>query len=88
MTKKQLLPQLPEPTDEEMQRVKRLLRKIGGEHVRWGAIDVLETWRLEHRAKLDQQMNERIRVSSWALFIATVGLAICTAVLIWAALIS
>lgn len=88
MSKKQLAPQFPEPTDEDLKRLQELLNRIGGRNVHWGASSILEIWMLEHRAKLDQQMNERIRVSSWALFIATVGLLICTAGLIWATLVS
>lgn len=88
MPKNENLHHVPQPTDEDLRRIKALLSKIGGRSVQWGAASVLEIWTLEHRAKLDQQMNERIRASSWALFIATVGLLICTAGLIWATLVS
>jgi hypothetical protein len=45
---------------------------------------MLDVWVIEQRAKLDQQMSERIHASSIALVWATIGLVICTAGLIWA----
>ncbi|WP_312674577.1 hypothetical protein [Microbacterium sp.] len=42
---------------------------------------------MEHRARLDQQLSSRIQTSSWALVIATIGLVVCTAALIWATLV-
>ena len=53
----------------------------------WGAKESLDVWVIEQRARLDQEMSERIRSSSWALVAATVGLVICTAGLIWATLV-
>jgi hypothetical protein len=39
-------------------------------------------WVMEQRAILDQRMSDRIRATSWALVVATVGLVVCTAGLI------
>lgn len=78
--------QLPEPSDEELKRIGRLLGRIGGANVNWGAEDFLNVWAIEQRARLDQMMSARINRSSWALFFATVALVICTAALIWATL--
>lgn len=88
MRKPQNSHQLPEPTAEDLERIEKLLRQVGGKSVSWGAGDSLEIWVLEQRARIDQQMSERVRRSSWALFIATVGLVVCTAALIWATLVS
>lgn len=74
------------PTAEDLERIGALLRHIGGQHVGWGAEDSLNVWVMEQRTRLDQQMSERIRTTSWALVAATVGLVICTGGLIWATL--
>lgn len=79
-------PKIPEPTAEDLARIGKLLRQIGGQNVVWGAAQSLEVWVLEQRAMLDQQMSERVRIASWALVVATVGLVACTAGLIWATL--
>ena len=78
--------QIPKPTAEDLQRIDELLRLIGGPNVNWGAQQSLDVWVLEQRARIDQRMSERIRTTSWALVVATVGLVVCTAGLIWATL--
>lgn len=78
--------QISEPTAEDLVRIGKLLRQIGGPSVSWGAAQSLEVWALEQRAMLDQQMSERVRIASWALVTATVGLVVCTGGLIWATL--
>jgi hypothetical protein len=77
---------LPEPETEDLERIRGLLQRIGGVHVVWGAQQVLDVWAIEQRAQLDQRMSERIRTASWALVVATCGLALCTGGLIWATL--
>lgn len=86
MRKSKLYHQVPEPTPEDLERIKKLLHRIGGEHVVWGAGEVLNIWVIEQRVKLDQQMSKRIQWSSWSLVVVTVGLVACTAGLIWATL--
>jgi hypothetical protein len=78
--------QITEPTAEDLERIGNLLRRIGGQNVAWGAQQSLDVWVIEQRARLDQQMSERIRNASWALVAATIGLVVCTAGLIWATL--
>lgn len=78
--------QIPQPTAEDLERIGKLLRHIGGQHVVWGAKESLDVWVIEQRARLDQRMSERIYRTSWALVVATVGLVVCTAALIWATL--
>lgn len=78
--------QVPEPTPEDLERIAKVLRRIGGSSVSWGAKDVLDVWVVEERARLDQRMSERIRTVSWVLVAATFGLVVCTAGLIWATL--
>ena len=77
---------VPEPTPQDLERIGTLLRRIGGSDTVWGAGAKLDIWVIEQRAKLDQQMSERIRTTSVALVWATIGLVICTAALIWATL--
>lgn len=76
---------IPEPTSQDLERIKVLLRRIDGT-TSWGAGTMLDVWVIEQRVKLDQQMSERIHATSVALVWATVGLVICTAALIWATL--
>ena len=78
--------QLPEPTARDLERIEKLLRRIGGPNVTWGAKESLDVWATEQRARLDQQMSDRVRSASWALVITTIGLVICTGGLIWATL--
>lgn len=86
MNRQTLSSEIPEPTDEDVDRITRLLNRIGGPRVSWGAQSVPDVWVVEQRALLDQRMSERIRSASWALVIATIGLVACTAGLIWATL--
>lgn len=78
--------QVPEPTADDLERIGKLLRRVGGQDVIWGAQQSLDVWVVEQRARLDQRMSERIRTASWVLVAATFGLVICTAGLIWATL--
>jgi hypothetical protein len=86
MRRSQLPHQIAEPSEDDLDRIRSLLRRIGGDNVVWGAQESLEVWAIEHRAKLDQQMSERVRLASWVLAGATLGLVVCTAGLIWATL--
>lgn len=75
---------IPEPTPGDITRIQAVLKTIGGRDVTWGAQATLDVWVIEQRARLDRQMADRLRRSSWALVAATIGLAVCTAGLIWA----
>ena len=86
MRKTKISHQIPEPTTEELARIDKLLRRVGGQSVSWGAQDSLAVWVTEQRARIDQQMSERIRTATWVLVAATAGLVVCTAGLIWATL--
>lgn len=86
MRERRLDHQIPQPTAEDLERIGKLLRHIGGQHVVWGAKESLDVWVIEQRARLDQRMSERIYRTSWALVAATFGLVVCTAALIWATL--
>lgn len=86
MRRTQRFHHIPEPTTEDLERIDKLLRHVGGQNVVWGAQQSLDVWVTEQRARLDQQMSERIRTASWALVATTVGLVICTGGLIWATL--
>ena len=78
--------QVSEPSPEDLERIAKLLRRIGGHDVIWGAQQTLDVWVVEQRARLDQRMSERIRTASWVLVATTFGLVICTAGLIGATL--
>jgi len=75
-----------EPSTEDLERIRHVLRTIGGPNVSWGAKSELDVWTIEQRARLDLRMSARMTVASWALVFATIGLVICTAALIWATL--
>jgi len=75
---------IPEPTAQDLDRIRKLLRNIGGREVSWGSQAELDVWVIEQRARLDQRMSARITAASWALVVATIGLVVCTAGLIWA----
>lgn len=77
---------IPEPTGQDLERIRKLLRNIGGRDVSWSSQAELDIWVIEQRARLDQRMSERITAASWALVVATIGLVLCTAGLIWATL--
>lgn len=77
---------VPEPTAQDLDRIRRLLRTIGGRDVTWGSQTELDVWVIEQRARLDQRMSARITAASWALVVATIGLVVCTGGLIWATL--
>lgn len=83
MSNEQTSHQIDEPTAEDLKRIKRLLQRVGGDNVVWGPAQALDIWVIEQRARLDQRMSEQIRNASWALVVATVGLVVCTAGLIW-----
>lgn len=80
--------QIPEPTAEDLARIDKLLRRVGGQNVAGGAQQSLDIWVLEQRARLDQRMSARLHASSWALVAATICLVTCTAGLIWATLVA
>ncbi|KSU55014.1 hypothetical protein [Microbacterium enclense] len=80
-------PVVAEPDEADIDRIKAILRRVGGPMVTWGAVDVLNVWVVEQRAALDREMSERLSRASWALVVATIGLVVCTAGLIWATLI-
>ncbi len=86
MRQTQIAHEIPEPAPDDLERIEQLLRRIGGSNVVWGAKSSFDVWVIEQRAKLDQQMSERLRTASWALVVATGGLVICTGGLIWATL--
>jgi len=44
-----------------------LLRRIGGPQVHWGAVDMLNVWVIEQRARLDERASQRIQAVSWWL---------------------
>lgn len=76
--------EVPTPSAEDIRRIENVLREIGGPHVSWGAQQTLDVWVIEQRAKADRLAADRLRRSSWALVVATVGLVLCTGGLIWA----
>lgn len=87
MTRSETPDRIQTPSDEDLERLQSVLRRIGGPTVTWGAQAELDLWLVEQRAKLDRQISERIRSASWALVVATIGLVVCTAGLIWATLV-
>lgn len=66
------------PPDEDLERLQRLLNKIGGPHVVWGAQQKLDVWVAETRLEADRQATRRILAATWVLAIATIGLVVAT----------
>ena len=67
---------IPEPTVQDLEGIRKLLRNIGGRDVSWGSQTELDIWVIEQRARLDQRTSERITAASWALVVATIGLVV------------
>lgn len=80
--------QLDEPTSEDLERIGKLMERVNGPETLWGPAQSLDIWVVEQRARLDQRMSKQIRNASWALVVATIGLVVCTAGLIWATVVS
>lgn len=65
-------------TDDDVTRVREVLRKIGGPNVSWGAKNVLEVWIAENRMHAENESSRRILVATWVLAVATLGLVAVT----------
>ena len=76
---------VPEPSDADVDRINRVLRKVGGGNVVWGAQNVLDGWTIAQRARQDAALSRRVLTASWALVGVTVGLVVATVGLIAAA---
>ncbi|MFB9713340.1 hypothetical protein [Arthrobacter methylotrophus] len=44
--------QIPEPPAEDLERISKLLRHVGGQNVAWGAQQSLDVWVIEQPARL------------------------------------
>lgn len=77
---------LPEPSDEDLEAVRRVLRRIGGPDVVWGANQSLEVLLSAQRLRAEQLASDRVAKGTWVLSIATVVLALATVALIFATL--
>lgn len=77
---------VPEPTDDDLERVRSVLRRIGGPHVSWGAVNELEVLLTERRLQAERMASDRLIRASWVLAFATVILALATVALIFATL--
>lgn len=51
---KRPVPVIAEPIEADIDRIRTLLRRVGGPSVSWGAVDVLNVWVVEQRAALDR----------------------------------
>ena len=76
----------PTPSDDDLERVRAVLRHIGGANVVWGAKDVLEVLLVERRMAADRRAANRLNRATWVLAVATSVLALATIALIWATL--
>jgi len=77
---------VPEISEDDVQRIKSRLRKVGGPNVVWGASSVLEVWIVENRMKQEIIQSKRMALASWSLVAVTLALVVVTAGLIWATL--
>ncbi|HET6874893.1 MAG TPA: hypothetical protein VFH70_08955 [Acidimicrobiales bacterium] len=76
---------LPEPTDADLQRLRAIQSRIGGEHVHWNAQSLLDALVVEHRMRAERKATARLARATWALVgatgvlvLATVGLIVAT----------
>jgi hypothetical protein len=70
------------PTNEDLERLRALLSKIGGPNVVWGAQQKLDVWVAETRLEAERQTARRLLAATWVLAIATIGLVVATVGLI------
>lgn len=75
---------LPTPTHEDLERIRKTLRTIGGQNVVWGAQQSLDVWVIEQRAAQDARVARRLLIATWALVLATVALVFATLAMIFA----
>ena len=66
------------PSEDDLRRIENILQAVGGEHVSWGAKEVLDLWLLEQRESQELKIANRMLVSSWCLVAATIALVIAT----------
>lgn len=66
------------PSDEDLQRIQAILRKVGGEHVDWGASSVLDVLVTEHRMYAERLASKRLIRATWALVLVTAVLVVAT----------
>lgn len=65
-------------TPDDRQRIDKLLRDIGGEHVVWGSVNVLDVWVAETRMAAEREASSRVLIATWALVLVTAVLALAT----------
>jgi hypothetical protein len=70
-----------EPTQEELERVAAILRKIGGPNVAWGAQQSLDVLLVELRLRAERLASERLTKATYFLGAVTVVLALATVAL-------
>ena len=75
---------VPEPGDEDLDRIAKLLRKVGGPNVSWGAANVLDVLLTEWRLEAERKASDRIARATWVLAGSTIVLALATVALIFA----
>jgi hypothetical protein len=69
---------IQEPTADELNRIRVLLRRIGGESVSWGAVNSLEVWLAETRLEAERVASRRLLIATWVLAAATIALVFAT----------
>jgi hypothetical protein len=74
------------PDDNDLERIRGLLHRIGGRNVSWGAVNSLEVWIAETRLEAERLASRRLLIATWVLAAATVALVIATVGLIVVAL--
>ncbi len=75
---------VPEPSDDDLKRIERLLEKVRGRHVAWGASSVLDVLLVERRLHAERIASERLARATWVLAGSTIVLALATVVLLFA----
>lgn len=73
---------IAEPSADDLERVRALLRLIGGPNVNWGAQQVLDVWVIETRLEAERLATRRTLLATWVLALSTIGLVAATVGLI------
>lgn len=77
---------IPQPSHENLERIRRVLRDVGGNNVSWGAQQMLDVLVTEHRMRLEWEASERLKRATWTLAFLTAGLLLATVALVIATL--
>lgn len=74
---------LSAPDAAELERIHKIFRAAGGEHVVWGAKHVLEVMLVEHQMKAARVGADQLTRATWCLVFVTTALTLATVALVF-----